>query len=191
MFLTFVTSDQWFNKNYSWICYWAKRWSPNDWRELVTQLWLYLTKSWSKFSQIPDNEERIKFIQTWYKNSVNWESSDYNKTLKVNNLDETWTIPDEPEDYYIEIIAETSREDLQEWLVDINRRFSDYDVDRLIKFRQIYLTLPTTEKVLYDLYFSQMMSMRDIAKKIDLPLSTIYNMLKDLKNKLKIECGLK
>jgi len=40
------------------------------------------------------------------------------------------------------------------------------------------------------MYFTQMLSMRAIGKKIDLPLSAVYNMLNDLKIKLKLCAGI-
>jgi hypothetical protein len=32
--------------------------------------------------------------------------------------------------------------------------------------------------------------MRDIGKKLDLPLSSVYNMVKELKIKVKLRCGI-
>jgi predicted DNA-binding protein YlxM (UPF0122 family) len=51
--------------------------------------------------------------------------------------------------------------------------------------RKIYLTLDTHQRVLWDLYFSQMLSMRAIGKKLDLPLSAVYNMVVELKSEIK------
>lgn len=174
----------WFTNNYAVISMWSRRWSPEDWPELLSQMSLYLNKNWIRFSQIPDGEERIKFLQTWMKNQVNWYNSDFNKSLRVNNLDEQLDISDVEYDDHLELKSEYIREDIKEWLVDLNQNWSDLEIDRLVKIRQIYLTLPGHEKVLYDLYFTQMMSMRDIGKKIDLPLSAVYNMIKELKQKI-------
>lgn len=185
------TSELWFISNYKWIQYWSKKWSPQYWSDLITFYWLYIDKNWSKFSQIPDGDERKKFTQTWFKNNTRWESSEFNKSLSINNLDEEWSIKDEAIDNGIEIAAECELNDIKEWLIDIHNRFSDLQADRLILLRKIYLELKTHEKVLYDFYFIKMLSMRDIAKKLDLPLSTIYNMISDLKIKIKLQCGLK
>jgi predicted DNA-binding protein YlxM (UPF0122 family) len=51
--------------------------------------------------------------------------------------------------------------------------------------RKIYLTLDTHQRVLWDLYFSQMLSMRAIGKRLDLPLSAVYNMVVELKSEIK------
>jgi DNA-directed RNA polymerase specialized sigma subunit len=166
---------------------WSKRWSHDEWPELLSQMAIYLNKNWPRFSQIPDGEERIKFLQTWMKNQVAWYNSDFNKTLRVNNLPEQTEIVDGEYDDLIELKSEVVRDDIKDWLIDLNQNWNDLEIDRLVKIRKIYLTLPSHEKVLYDLYFTKMMSMRDIGKKIDLPLSAVYNMIKELKEKIKEE----
>jgi DNA-directed RNA polymerase specialized sigma subunit len=163
---------------------WSKRWSHDEWPELLSQMAIYLNKNWSRFSQIPDGEERIKFLQTWMKNQVAWYNSDFNKTLRVNNLPEQVDIGDSEYDDLIELKSEVVRDDIKDWLIDLNQNWNDLEIDRLVKIRKIYLTLPSHQKVLYDLYFTKMMSMRDIGKKIDLPLSAVYNMIKELKEKI-------
>lgn len=163
---------------------WSKRWSHDEWPELLSQMAIYLNKNWSRFSQIPDGEERIKFLQTWMKNQVNWYNSDFNKTLRVNNLPEQTEVVDVEYDDLIELKSEVVRDDIKDWLIDLNQNWNDLEIDRLVKVRKIYLTLPGHQKVLYDMYFSNMLSMRDIGKKLDLPLSAVYNMIKELKEKI-------
>jgi hypothetical protein len=124
------------------------------------------------------------------KNNVGWRNSDFNKSIRVNSMDEEYDIPDIAEESFIEVTCETDREDIKEFMLDLNRRFSEYDVNRIMLMRKIYIGLETHERVLYDLYFSQMLSMRAISKKIDLPLSAVYNMLNDLKIKLKLCAGI-
>ena len=175
----------WFTSNYALISMWSKRWSHDEWAELLSQMSIYLNKNWSRFSQIPDGEERIKFLQTWMKNQVNWYNSDFNKTLRVNNLPEQTEVVDAEYDDLIELKSEVVRDDIKDWLIDLNQNWNDLEIDRLVKIRQIYLTLPGHQKVLYDLYFTKMMSMRDIGRKIDLPLSAVHSMIKELKEKIR------
>ena len=182
----------WFANNYALISMWSKRWSHDKWPELLSEMSIYLNKNWIRFSQIPDGEERIKFLQTWMKNQVNWHNSEFNKTIRVNNLSVDENIQADfgrredqiAYDDLIELKSEVVRDDIKEWLIDLNQNWNDLEIDRLVKIRKIYLTLPSHEKVLYDLYFTKMMSMRDIGKKIDLPLSAVYNMIKELKQKI-------
>jgi DNA-directed RNA polymerase specialized sigma subunit len=103
----------------------------------------------------------------------------------VNSIDEEYDIPDIAEESFIEVTCETDREDIKEFMLDLNKRFSEYDVNRIMLMRKIYLTLDTHQRVLWDLYFSQMLSMRAIGKKLDLPLSAVYNMVVELKAEIK------
>ena len=120
---------------------------------------------------------------------VKWSNSDFNKLGRVNNLDENWEIEDVAEDCRLEVLAESDREDLKLWMKDLYENFGEEKAAKLMKLRQVYLKLETHEKVLYDLYFTQMLSMRDIGKKIDLNLMAVYVMVKDLKNKLRLWIG--
>jgi hypothetical protein len=179
-----MNGHDWVRDNYTFLETWSKRWSPQYWDELLSFYCLYIDSNWTKFNAIPDDEERLRFSQTWMKNNVGWRNSDFNKSIRVNSMDEEYDIREEAEESFIEVTCETDREDIKEFMLDLNRRFSEYDVNRIMMMRKIYLTLETHEKVLYDMYFTQMLSMRAIGKKIDLPLSAVFNMLNDLKIKL-------
>ena len=185
-----MNGSKWIEDNYTFLETWAKRWSPNYWDELISFYCLYIDSNWSKFNAIPDDEQRLKFTQTWMSNNTKWSNSDFNKAIRVNSMSDEYDIPDEPEDNYLEVLCESDREDIKEFMLDLNKRFSEYDVTRIMMMRKIYLGLDTHEKVLYDMYFTQMLSMRAIGKKIDLPLSAVFNMLNDLKIKLKLCAGI-
>jgi len=185
-----MRGNTWIEQNYIFLEKWSKRWSPDNWSDLLSMYCLYIDSNWIKFSAIPDGDDRLRFTQTWFKNNVGWRNSDFNKSIRVNSMDEEYDIPDKAEDSFIEITCETDREDIKEFMLDLNRRFSEFDVNRIMIMRKIYLGLDTHERVLYDLYFSQMLSMRAISKKIDLPLSAVFNMLNDLKIKLKLCAGI-
>jgi hypothetical protein len=179
--------QNWLTLNYKTISMWAKRWSPQDWRELLTHMSFYLQKNWIKFAAIPE-EDKIKFLQAWMKNQVNWWNSEFNRSLQVNNLTDEYNLPDVEFDDFIEIRAEVYREDIKEWLIDLHNNWTDEQIKILVKVRRIYLELPSHQKVLYDLYFTQMMSLRDIGKKLDLPLSAVYNMILELKKIIQDKC---
>ena len=180
----------WIEQNYIFLETWSKRWSPENWGDLLSMYCLYIDSNWIKFSAIPDDEQRLRFSQTWMSNNVKWSNSDFNKAIRVNSMNDEYDIPDEPEDNYLEVLCESDRDDIKEFMLDLNKRFSEYDVTRIMLMRKIYLGLDTHEKVLYDMYFTQMLSMRAIGKKIDLPLSAVFNMLNDLKIKLKLCAGI-
>ena len=180
-----MNGSRWVTDNYTFLETWSKRWSPTYWDELISFYCLYIDSNWTKFSAIPDGDDRLRFTQTWFKNNVGWKNSDFNKAIRVNSIDEEYDIPDLAEESFIEVTCETDREDIKEFMLDLNKRFSEYDVNRIMLMRKIYLTLDTHQRVLWDLYFSQMLSMRAIGKKLDLPLSAVYNMVVELKAEIK------
>ena len=180
--------QQWLEKNYRIISYWARRWHPEEWRELLAFMTFYLEKNWRKFSKIPDGEERIKFLQTWMKNNVNWSNSEFRKSIAVNNFTEEFDFGDEILDDNLDIKAEDIGRDVKEFIIDLHRRFSEEEVLKIISVRKVYLTLQSHEKVLYDLYITQMLSIRGVAKRLNLPMSAVYGMINDLKKKINDEC---
>jgi hypothetical protein len=180
-----MNGHKWVTDNYQFLETWSKRWSPNYWDELISFYCLYIDSNWTKFSAIPDGDDRLRFTQTWFKNNVGWKNSDFNKAIRVNSIDEEYDIPDIAEESFIEVTCETDREDIKEFMLDLNKRFSEFDVNRIMLMRKIYLTLETHQRVLWDLYFSQMLSMRAIGKRLDLPLSAVYNMVVELKSEIK------
>jgi len=172
--------------NWKFIETWSKRWSKDNWIDLTSNLTLYLDKNWKKFSLLKTDDEKIKWIQAWMRNQTRWSGTDFNKDIRVNNCDENWDIPDEMIDHTdIEIAAESAPQWTKEWLIDISARMSDRDCTRLIRIKNIYHTMPSHEKVLYNLYFEDMKSLRAIAKQLNLPLSAVHIMVGDLKNKIK------
>lgn len=185
-----MDGSQWIEENWSLLCKWSKHWHVEEWRELISHFALYIHNNWHKFSLIPDNEERIKFMQTWMKNNVTWYNSEFNKAIRTNNLPQEYQIVEEPEDCLLEVLCESDREDLRDFLIDLHKKHSEFDVNRILMIRKAYIQLPTHDKVLFDLYFTQMLSMRQICQKLDLPLSAVYNMMTELKNKIKIQCGI-
>ena len=180
--------QQWLEKNYRIISYWARRWHPEEWRELLAFMTFYLQKNWHRFSKIPDGEERIRFLQTWMKNNVNWSNSEFRKSIAVNNFTEEFDLGDEILDDNLDIRAEDIGDDVKEFIIDLYRRFSEEEVLKIISVRKVYLTLQSHEKVLYDLYITQMLSIRGVAKRLNLPMSAVYGMINDLKKKINDEC---
>jgi len=180
--------QQWLNDNYKIISYWARRWHPEEWAELIAFLTFYLEKNWSKFSLIPDGNDRIKFLQSWMKNNVKWSNSDFRKSIAVNNFNEEWDTEGEAIDDNLDIKAEDIGDDVKEFIIDLHRRFSEVEVMKIISVRKVYITLQSHEKVLYDLYITQMLSIRGVAKRLNLPMSAVYGMINDLKKKINDEC---
>ena len=186
-----MTVDEWFNQNYKAICKIAGYYTDD--KSLITHYYLWLVKHpnrWVKIGSIP-HDEQMRFTNTWLKNNTRWASSDFNKENKLNNFDEIWDDDysgEVQESVYMEIGSENTSDDIKEWLLDINNNFGERG-DILIKIRYIYLDMETTDKVLYDLYFTNMMSIRGIATKLNIPNSSVHVMLTELKSKLRTLCG--
>lgn len=185
-----MNGDKWIQDNFHHISKWSKHWHSEEWGELISHFVIYVDKNWANFSMIPDGVDRIKFMQVWFKNNVQWKNSDFNKSIRTNNLPEEWDIKEEGEDQFLDVYCESDRDDIRDFMLDLYKKHSEHDVNRILMIRRAYIQLATHDKVLYDLYFTQMMSMRDIGKKLDLPLSAIYNMITELKNKIKESCGI-
>lgn len=166
---------------------WSKIWAGDRSDDLVAHLIIYLDKSWLKFSRIPQ-ADRVKFIQKWMKNMVNWSRSDFNKEFNqyaTCQLDESHAKIGY--DQMIDVISDGDRDDIKEWLADIYSNWGDDDAMRLIKMREIYMKLPTTDKVIWDLYFTRQMSLRKIAKHLGINHMSVHWMVTDLKNKIRNE----
>lgn len=191
-----MTVNEWFEHNYKNIAKISKYYTTD--KTLITHYYLWLIKHpnrWEKMSEMT-SVERMKFTNTWLRNNNGWENSDYSKDKRVNNFGEIWddeyTIEVEYENpLSIEIGSENTSDDIKEWLIDIESNFGE-NADKIILLRKIYLSknFHTTDRVLYDMYFTDMMSYRDISKKLNIPLSSIHLLVNELKNKIKEKCGL-
>jgi hypothetical protein len=180
-----MTHSHWINNNYDFLQRWSKIWAGDRWCDLISYYCIYLDTNWEKFDSIPDTDERIRFTQTWLKSNVRWQNSEFNKITKLNDLEENWEVPDEEQDDLLHIYCETDREDIRDWLIDIHKEWGESGSSKLIKLREIYLGLTTPDKVLWDMYYTNMSSMRDIGHKLNLPLSAVYQMITELKIKIK------
>lgn len=195
-----MQGGQWLTDNWTTLCKMSKKWHWTEWSELISLYVIYVEANWISKLQPMNENDRMRFTQTWLKNNSGWSNSGFNKSIRVNNLgdkpsdcddDLDSQIADEVEEWtddLIELNSEPIREDIKEWLIDLYRNFSEKEVNRLIKLRSIYLTLDTPNRVLWDLYFTQMLTMRQISSKLDLPLASIHNMITDLKKQIRIKC---
>lgn len=172
----------WIENNYAFLRLWSRRWAGQNWGELLSCYTGYLEKNWARKMVRMNDEERLKFSQTWMKNMTKWSNSEFNREIRVNNFEEEFAVEDEIE-CHIELKAEATS-DISEWLIDIHTEFGDELAYKLIRLRKVYLQLETHEKVLYDLYFTNMLSLREIGKKLSLPHSAVYQMINVLKEKI-------
>ena len=182
--------NRWVTDNYEFLQKWCQNWGRDNWSDLLSHYVIYLHKNWAKFSNIPDGKERLRFTQTWLKNNSRWRNSEFNKEMIVNNLGEQFTIKDEEEDNLLDVYCESDRMDIKMWMLDTYKEFGEERGNKIMEMRKIYLTLDTHERVLYDLYFTNMKSMREIGTDLSIPLSAVFNMITELKEKIRIKYGV-
>lgn len=185
-----LTVEEWIQKNYKTIVKLSEYYTDD--KSIITHFYLWLNKPnrFLKVISMPDDEQ-MKFTNTWMRNNTKWENSEFSKEKKINNFEQIWDDDYEGQPSQnttsMEITAEDISDDIKLWLIDIQEEWGD-NADKLIRIRKIYLDMNTTDKVLYDLYFTNMMSTRMIAKKLNIPSSSVHIMLTDLKNNLREKC---
>jgi hypothetical protein len=190
-----MSVNEWIESEYKNLSKFAKHWSKDNWADLITHYYIYLTKekNWIKLSLMP-HDEQMKFTQQWMKNSVAWKNSDFTKSLAVNNLDEGYTIKEEVESSVrIEICGEDVDDSVKEWLIDLHENWGDKQIERLVRIRELYLSdkFTITDRILYDMVYKNQMTMRQVSNKINVPLTSVFLLIKNLEQKMKNElCGL-
>lgn len=158
--------------------------------DLLTHLCLYLETNWPTFDKIP-NPQKLRWTGRWFANQARWSNSAVNRDNRVNNLPEEveFDIADDGH-IHIEILSETTEERTREWIYDTQKEFGTHKTDKLISVRFHYHnSLTLAEQILYNLYFDQMMTHRAIAKRLKIPLTSSFLMVKNLENKLIALCN--
>jgi hypothetical protein len=179
--------SKWISENYIQLEYWAKRRDFNNWSDLLSHLALHLEKNWSTFETIPD-DKKVAWCQGWYKNQVRWMNSKHNVDIFGDEhcgatfIEFKTEIYDQFDEVDFDLICDHTFDE-RLWIDDL----SDEQIWKIKKIKKIYLTFTNEEQILFDLYFKDMLSQRQIAQKINIPLSAVYNMLKTLKIKIKNE----
>jgi hypothetical protein len=173
-------AQEWFIENYKKLEEYSKWWNE-DWSGLLSSYYEWLDKNWEQFDKIPDGDQRMKWSMNWFKmNGKVWSNSEFMRQNKMLSGREEVVIEDSiiDEGHYFEW------GELNDWIKDISTNWNDLEVKELVRCRKLYLTLPLHKRVLWDLYFNQMLSMRDISNKLNLPLTSVYKMLKELKKEI-------
>lgn len=194
-----MTLDDWFSEYFKNIRSIARGYTQ-DWGDLISLYYLYLKKSgWAKvhkgevvpFSQL-NEDKKSKLTRKWMKSNSKWDNVDFCE-MRVNDLSEEMTqIEDVEFEDPMDILigAEDINDSVKEWIEDITRRYGEHRANKLIEVRYHYLnSLTLPEKVLYDLTYTQEMTTRSVAKKLGIPHTSCYLMVRDLNNKLKLLCG--
>lgn len=190
--------NTWIETEYKTISLLAKNYTKTEYKTLVSYYYMYLYTNWPKLD-VMCHTDKMKYTNKWFSNNAKWKGdgrkhsgSKFNQDKTINNLPEVYDFEiGEDSCKYIEISAENVSDDIKGWLNDIEHTFCDAG-DKIIKVRALYISkyFETTDRVLYDLYFTQLLSGRQIAKKLNIPHSSVHVMLRDLKNKIRTLCGV-
>lgn len=183
--------QQWVQLNYAWLSQYASIYSDLS-GDLLTHLCLYFEDGhWHKFNQMPEPDKR-KWVRAFFRNQVKWSNSPVSRENKTNSLTQEqidWfeNAYDTPDNSHIEIEvgAEDTNQDIKEWITDCQLQFGETKTEKLLQIRLIfrkYLNLP--EQILYGLYFEELLTHRQIAQRLKIPLTSSFFMVKKLENKL-------
>ncbi len=173
-----MTFSIWLGTNYVFIEGVAKNISPKRYKDLVYYLTLYLDKKWMVFDNIP-NHQKIPFVVAWMSNNNKWSGSSFN----LHNLDSICETSQR--EYFDNDMVEETK-----YYLDGESTFiQDYGYLRgeiLDDARSIYIErLNSIERILYDMYFYDDLSMRKISSKLNIPTSSVVLMISALKKKIK------
>lgn len=189
-----MTWREWIQTNYQLIEKVAKIYG-NQWPDLITHFCFYLEKNWSKFEPMPQ-PDKVRYMSAWFKKQLKWSNSAVSRDNRINNFTEedienhNHYQPIDDQTLDITILAEDGADDVKAYIIDIEREWGSEKADKIIKVRFHYLkSLNLPDKILYDLYFTQGLTHRAIAQKLNIPLTSSFLMVKELENKLKQLCN--
>jgi hypothetical protein len=153
--------------------------------DIMTHLCLYLENNWLKFDVIPDNQ-KLRWLGRWMRNQATWSNSAVNRDNRTNNLPEDQQFELESDDHLsISIMAEDVDDSIKGWIADTNKQFGSDKTDKLIRIKYTYYkSLTLAEQILFNLYFDEMLTHRAIAKRLKIPLTSSFLMVKNLELKL-------
>ena len=134
------------------------------------------------------NKSLLKYEGSEYVNSSFFEHSsiisiDSNKGL----VEDYFLIYDENEIFNMELEAESCSPTAKDYIKSLLNE--GYTEDQLKKLLNIHIVsefeLSIPEKILYNMYFNEDQSTKTIAERLRLPVSSVYTMVKQMKEKIK------
>lgn len=160
-------------------------------QEMLSECYIYLNRKWPILSACTVEEALLstyKFIHT----SRDWSNSNFSKITAPqanNHLEFPVWLEHQDETEAFETINEDligiEHQPTKDLISDYYSTFRKEFADILIKIHLVYPKLNQADRILYDLTFKDNLSVRQIAKKTNIPPSSIFVMQKKLKNKIK------
>ena len=145
-----------------------------------------------KYSAMTESQLEGNFV-SFMRNQYNWNNCTSNnsflkqiKMVNEGNPDVNYDCQEFEAFINVEISAEEIPDLVKPYILDlINAGYSNEQINKILSCKDSYRSLNVSEQSLYDLYFLQGCSMRDISSIAKIPLSSIARMLDVVKSKLK------
>jgi len=154
-------------------------------KELYSELYLHLHENWNKFKKL-ENDDVIYLSIDFIKKQLIWKNTPLKKTIEVTKyknfcIEYNDTFPEQPfNDIAIEIFAESGSEKTNEYLLDLHNDFNEQQIKAIINVLLKYDKLTLKDKILFDLYIQQNLPLRDVAKKINISLTSTHKLIKEM-----------
>jgi hypothetical protein len=154
----------------------------------------YALSQRERYIDKPDKEIGL-MLRSIMSNKFRWTDSDFNKQkmLLSNNAIEAndrLRIADKTVSISLIIDSETMPSNFKQFIKDNMMNYTEDQVHKIVATKIAYLQLTKTEKILFDKYFVQNMTMRDVAQNTTLPLCSIFKNITSLKEKIRELCKL-
>ena len=156
--------------------------------DLISELYVYLTnpKNENLLLKYMDNEVDFeKFCVRWIQNQIKWNNSPFNNKFRITATD---LVLDDNK-----FIVEPEFFDVSEFEQDLATIYSEEQIEKILFTYKIYNSiLNDSEKVLFELYFIQRMSLQKIKDSIKIKnnkkfynnRTIIYYKIKEIKEKI-------
>jgi DNA-directed RNA polymerase specialized sigma subunit len=168
--------DEYFTKNYKRLKEYFYKFCSYQEREhfdvMISNLYQHIFQNQEKLKGIIERDELQFFCVSYIYNQRNWNGTEYKNYINIKEnyndlLNEDFVILNQDVDYE-----------------EVYQKELDYN-NKLNKIKIGYLNLPLHEKILYDKYFIQKQSMREIAGDIGVSHVSIHYSLQSIKKKIK------
>jgi hypothetical protein len=163
----------------------CKKINYNLHKELYSELYLHLHENWNKFKKL-ENDDVIYLSIDFIKKQLIWKNTPLKKTIEVTKyknfcIEYNDTFPEQPfNDIAIEIFAESGSEKTNEYLLDLHNDFNEQQIKAIINVLLKYDKLTLKDKIFFDLYIQQNLPLRDVAKKINISLTSTHKLIKEM-----------
>lgn len=136
------------------------------------------------FTRIMSNQWR------WYNSTFRKESC---KETLLTEYQEELLCDEGEQEQEILLDSESTNHSTKMYLQDLmSQGLSQSQARKMIVIQNVVSKLPKHERIIYELYFVQGKSGRDISKefskKIKMPVNSVYAIITSIKNKIKAEC---